>query len=176
MNVCVFCAANDVDAKYTEPAKELAKQLGEKKHNLIWGGDDTGLMKVMADGVSQNGGKIIGISVEMLRHKARKQADEMVFAKDIPERKAIMIERADVILLLAGGIGALSEAATVLVQRKHKKHSKPIIVLNTDGFYTGLRQQLEHMSAEGFLTMNFDEACYFAATPMEVIERLDLPV
>ncbi|HUC20367.1 MAG TPA: TIGR00730 family Rossman fold protein [Candidatus Polarisedimenticolaceae bacterium] len=172
MNVCVFCAANNVDARYSEPAARLAQLLGEQSHTLIWGGDDSGLMKVMADGVSESGGRIVGISVELLRHKARQQADEMIFTSDIAERKALMIERADVLVLMVGGIGALSEATDVLVLRKHKKHTKPLIVLNTAGFYRGLQQQLEHMNSEGFLPLKLEEVIYFAETPGEVLEYM----
>lgn len=89
MNICVFCSANDLEEKYTQPGEELARLLAKAGHTLIWGGSDYGLMKVMADGVQQGGGKIVGISMELFKAYARKEADEMIIAKNISERKAL---------------------------------------------------------------------------------------
>lgn len=173
MNVCVFCAGNEIDIVYTKPAGKLAQLLGQAGHTLVWGGIDEGLMKVMADGVSNNGGSLLGISVEFLRPKTRRQADEMIFAKDIGERKSTMIERSDIFVLLVGGIGALSETTDVLVGRKHKQHKKPLVVLNTADFYSGLKLQLEHMRSNGFLSSELDDAIYFAETPQEVLDYIE---
>lgn len=85
---------------------------------------------------------------------ARKNADEMIIAKTLGERKAGMLERADVIVVLPGGLGTLDEATEVLELKKQHHHDKPVIILNTAGFYDGLKFQLKRMSDEGFLKMN----------------------
>lgn len=151
MNICVFCSANDLDKKYTNAGKELAKLLAEAGHTLIWGGSNYGLMKVMADGVQQGGGKIVGISMELFKDFARKNADEMVIAKDLGERKATLLERSDIIIMMVGGLGTLDETTEILELKKQSRHNKAIIVLNTDGFYDGLKLQLDRMAQEGFL-------------------------
>jgi len=56
MNVCVFCSASDLPAKYTEPSVRLARLLAENGHNLVWGGSDVGLMHDIASGVQDAGG------------------------------------------------------------------------------------------------------------------------
>ncbi len=173
MNVCVFCAANDLEDKYIAPAKEFARLLAEGGHTLIWGGSDRGLMKVMADGVSQGGGKIIGISMEELKHNLRKNADEMIIAKDLTERKATFLKRADILVMMVGGIGTLDETTEILEHKKHKRHEKPIIILNSAGFYDGLRQQLEQMENEGFLTDPLRELIRFAETPRQALTIID---
>lgn len=94
MNVCVFLSAADLDERYTRPAREFAELIGKGGHTLVWGGSDSGLMKVVADGVRDSGGRLVGISVEFLRHLARTDADEMVFAKDLAERKALLLNTA----------------------------------------------------------------------------------
>jgi uncharacterized protein (TIGR00730 family) len=97
------------------------------------------------------GGRLVGISVEFLRGVARTDADEMVIAKDLAERKALLLARSDAIVVLVGGLGTLDEATEILELRKHRLHDKPVVLLNTDGFYDGLLQQLRRMEAEGFL-------------------------
>ena len=112
MNICVFLSAVDLDERYTRPAREFAELIGNGGHSLVWGGSDTGLMKVVADGVRETGGRLVGISVELFRGVARSDADEMVFAKDLAERKALLLGRADAIVVMAGGLGTLDEAPT----------------------------------------------------------------
>src|SRR3954466_1370241 len=109
LNVCVFCSANDLDQKYVLPAKELTRRLAEGGHTIIFGGSDSGLMKVVAEGAQAGGAKVIGISMESLRNKARQDLDELIIAEDLGKRKALMLERSDVLVVLPGGIGTLDE-------------------------------------------------------------------
>jgi uncharacterized protein (TIGR00730 family) len=173
MNVCVFCSANDLADKYMAPARQLATLIAEHGHSLVWGGSDTGVMKIMADGVRAGGGKIYGISVEILKERARPDADEMVIAKDLGERKAKMLARSDVIIVLPGGLGTLDELSEILELRKHNAHQKVVIVLNTDGFYGGLRTQLGRMSTEGFIKRPLAEYIAYADTPNEAIALVE---
>jgi predicted Rossmann-fold nucleotide-binding protein len=63
MNVVVFCSANDLEEKYTKPAKEFAGLLAKARYGLVWGGSDTGLMKEMATAAQEAGGKIVGVTM-----------------------------------------------------------------------------------------------------------------
>ena len=147
MNIGVFLSAADLDERYTRPAREFAELIGKGGHTLVWGGSDTGLMKVVADGVRETGGRLVGISVGFLQAWARKDADEMVIAKDLAKRKALMLARSDAIVVMAGGLGTLDEATEILEMRKHGLHDKPVVLLNTAGFYDGLTLQLQRMEA-----------------------------
>ena len=86
MNVCVFLSAADLDERYTRPAREFAELLGKGGHTLVWGGSDTGLMKVVADGVQEAGGRLVGISVDF-RGWASKVADEWCSPKISPSER-----------------------------------------------------------------------------------------
>ncbi len=172
MNICVFCSASDVSEQYTGPAAEFASGLAEAGHTLIWGGSDTGLMKIVATAAQNSGGKIIGISVEFLAHKARKNADEMIIAATLGERKSQFLSRSDALVILVGGVGTLDEATEIIELKKHRTHDKPIIFLNTAGFYDGLREQMIRMGKEGFLPRPLDEMLYFASTPADALGYL----
>ncbi|WP_182263079.1 TIGR00730 family Rossman fold protein [Rhodococcus sp. UFZ-B548] len=151
MNICVFLSSADLDKRYTQPAAEFAELIGKGGHTLVWGGSDTGLMKIVADGVQQSGGRLVGVSVDFLRQFARQDADEMVIAKDLAERKALLLARADAFVVMVGGMGTLDEATELLELRKHGLLDKPVVLLNTAGFYDGLILQLQRMEDEGFL-------------------------
>ncbi|MGF1427624.1 TIGR00730 family Rossman fold protein [Kitasatospora sp. LaBMicrA B282] len=172
MNITVFCSAYSLDARYTGPAADFARQLGEGGHTLVWGGSNAGLMGLLADTVKAAGGKLVGVMVELLAHKGYPGADELVMTPDLPARKAELLARADAIVVLVGGLGTLDEVTEVLELKKHDLHGKPVVVLDTEGFYTGLRTQLERMDAEGFLPRPLGELITFAETPAEVFAHL----
>ncbi|MBV6699289.1 TIGR00730 family Rossman fold protein [Kitasatospora aureofaciens] len=172
MNICVFCSAYSLDDRYTAPAAEFARLLGEGGHTLVWGGSNAGLMGLLADEVKAAGGRLVGVMVEMLKHKGYVGADELVMTRDLAERKAVLASRADAIVVLVGGLGTLDEVTEVLELKKHGMFDKPVVVLDTEGFYTGLRTQLERMDAEGFLPRPLGELIGFADTPAQVFEQL----
>ncbi|MDJ0341417.1 TIGR00730 family Rossman fold protein [Streptomyces sp. H10-C2] len=162
MNICVFLSAADLDERYTGPAREFAALIGKGGHTLVWGGSESGLMKVVADGVQDNGGRLVGVSVEFLHTKARKNADEMLITKDLAERKAQLLARSDAIVIMVGGTGTLDEATEILELKKHGLHTKPVVLLNAAGFYDGLKLQLQRMDAEGFLPLPLSNLVFFA--------------
>ena len=173
MKICVFLSAADLDERYTRPAREFAEAIGKGGHTLVWGGSNTGLMKVVADGVQETGGRLVGVSVELFRKMARADADEMVFAKDLAERKALLIAGSDAVVVMVGGLGTLDEATEILELRKHKLHEKPVVLLNTAGFYDGLTTQLRRMDDEGFLPVPLAELVYFADEGADALAHLE---
>lgn len=162
MNICVFLSAADLDERYTAPAREFARAIGAGGHTLVWGGSESGLMKVVADGVQEAGGRLVGVSVEFLRDKARLNADEMLITADLAERKAQLLLRSDAVVIMVGGTGTLDEATEILELKKHGLHTKPVVLLNSAGFYDGLREQFHRMEAEGFLPLPLADLVFFA--------------
>lgn len=181
MNVAIFCSSNELDEIYTKPAKELAKRLAQAGHTMLYGGSDHGLMRVMAEGMQQGGAKIVGITIPVYSDDTRKNVDEMIIAKTLGERKTLMLERSDVIIMLVGGLGTLDEATEILELKKQDHHNKPVIILNTAGFYDGPKTQLERMYREGFLkigepigikTKTLAQFVQFTETVDEVMEAI----
>ncbi|MFI6022791.1 MULTISPECIES: TIGR00730 family Rossman fold protein [unclassified Streptomyces] len=173
MRICVFLSAADLDERYTRPARDFGELIGKGGHTLVWGGSDTGLMKVVADGVHEAGGRLLGVSVEFLANKARPGADEMVIAADLAERKRLLLEKSDAVVIMVGGTGTLDEATEILELKKHGRTDKPVVLLNTAGFYDGLEQQFRRMEAEGFLPRPLAELMHFAAEPADALAHLE---
>lgn len=173
MNICVFLSAADLDDRYTGPAREFAELIGKAGHTLVWGGSDVGLMKVVADGVHEAGGRLVGVSVDFLSARAGPIADEMVVAKDLAERKALLLAKSDAIVIMVGGMGTLDEATEILELKKHALHAKPVVLLNTAGFYDGLKLQLQRMDVEGFLPVPLTELVYFADEGADALAYLE---
>ncbi|WP_255952116.1 LOG family protein [Streptomyces odontomachi] len=173
MNICVFLSAAELDERYTRPAREFAELIGKGGHTLVWGGSDVGLMKVVADGVAEAGGRLLGVSVEFLADRVRKVSDEMVIARDLGERKKFLLEKADAVVVMVGGTGTLDEATEILELKKHGHHIKPVVLLNTAGFYDGLKQQFQRMEEEGFLPLPLTDLVFFAEEPVGALAYLE---
>lgn len=173
MNICVFCSAQNVSEAHVEAVRELGKRIGKGGHTLIWGGSDRGLMKVIADSAHEAGARIVGISMDLVRDQLRTQADEMVVAEGLGERKALMLERSDGFVVTAGGIGTLDEVMSILELKKHHVHEKPVVMLNTEDYYGGFKTQLERMVEGGFVDGPLDNLVHFAETPDDAIRYIE---
>ncbi|MEU6096021.1 TIGR00730 family Rossman fold protein [Streptomyces sp. NPDC047079] len=176
MNICVFLSAADLADRYTRPAREFGELLAKGGHTLVWGGSDVGLMKVVADGAQEAGGRLVGVSVRFLAAKARAGTDEMVVAEDLAERKRLLLEKADAVVIMVGGTGTLDEATEILELKKHGHTDKPVVLLNTAGFYDGLKEQFRRMDDEGFLPRPLTELVFFAEEPVGALAYLEEPL
>ncbi|MGQ4475485.1 LOG family protein [Streptomyces sp. SAS_276] len=173
MKICVFLSAADLDERYTRPAREFAELLGKGGHTLVWGGSESGLMKVVADGVQATGGRLVGVSVTFLAVSARANPDEMVIAADLAERKRLLLEKSDAVVIMVGGTGTLDEATEILELKKHGHTDKPVVLLNTAGFYDGLKSQFLRMEEEGFLPVPLTDLVFFAEEPVGALAYLE---
>lgn len=159
--------------KYTKPAEEFASLIARHGYSLVWGGSDKGLMNIVATAVQKGGGKLFGVSMEFFKDVARENADEMVIAKDLGERKSLMLAKCEAIVVLIGGLGTFDEVAQILELKNLGIHEKPIVILNTENFYEGLKVQLQKMKDDGFVHHQLDELVYFADTPNEAMQYID---
>ncbi|HWP61743.1 MAG TPA: TIGR00730 family Rossman fold protein [Candidatus Paceibacterota bacterium] len=173
MNICVFSSGAELEETYTKPAETFARLLAQNGHSLVCGASDRGMMKVVADTASQLGAHITGITTKMLAYQARGDKQELLIEEDLGARKAQMQKRSDAFAALPGGLGTLDEIAEMMELKKHRVHDKPIVFLNTAGFYEGLKMQLERMEQQNFLPRPLRELVFFATTPEEAMEYIE---
>ena len=99
-HIGLFCAASDrLEASYYDLAGAFGRFVGERGLTLVYGGADSGLMESAARGVKDTGGHVVGIvpSVLEARRRVSRYVDEVVPCHDLSDRKAIMVERSDVL-------------------------------------------------------------------------------
>ncbi len=143
--VCVFCASSTrVDQRYLDLAREVGERLAAAGHSLVSGGGRVGMMGTVAAGARAGGAHTLGIIPESLvrLEVADTQSDELLTTADMAERKVAMMAKADGFLILPGGIGTLDELFEVWTTKTLGQHGKPVVVLDPDGFYTGLLEWL----------------------------------
>lgn len=165
--ICVFCSSsNDVSDFIKTEGAAFARLIAEKGYNLLYGGTAQGLMKVVADSYKAAGGHLIGViptymtDSESLKKRLNSDTaslenmadqgklylglDEVIKVDDLGPRKQIMLDRADAIVCLPGGIGTYDEFFTVLTLKQVGSHKKPIYLLNSDDYFNALIGLINH--------------------------------
>lgn len=142
---------------------------------LVYGAGCIGLMGAVARSVHEHGGTVVGVIPEYLRLKevCYEASDELIITETMRERKAIMEARADAFLALPGGFGTLEEIMEILTLKQLQRHAKPIIFLNTCGFYDPLLAQFQKLYDEHFTKPEFAAFYHVAQTPAEVLQYLE---
>jgi uncharacterized protein (TIGR00730 family) len=168
-SIGVFLSAGDVADEYRQAGAEMGRLIAEGGYTLVWGGSDTGLMKVVSDAAQAAGGRIVAVTMKRLEAVLKPSADEKVVTLDLAHRKVLLLARSDALVLLPGGLGSIDEFTEILERKKHDEHAKPMVVLNVAGFYDGFKMQLERMHDEGFLPRRLDSLVGFASTPAEAL-------
>jgi uncharacterized protein (TIGR00730 family) len=178
-NLAVFCAsANGANSIYREQAEELGLALAARNIGLVYGGAKVGLMQAVADASLLAGGQVVGVIPEVLvdLEVAHQGLTELHVTSTMHTRKALIGERSDAFVILPGGFGTFEEMFEVLAWQTLKLHNKPIIILNTNGFYDSLLIFLDHCVAEGMLKLKNREILLVAQTVQEIFDILGLPL
>lgn len=174
-NVCVFASScNYLEDIYYKEASEFGFLLSKSGFNMVYGGSSLGLMWACAEKVKENGGKIIGVMPEKLYNLgvSTDECVELTVTKGMRERKGKMDEMSDAVVALAGGFGTLEELTEMIVQKQLGYNNKPIVLLNTNGFYDKLNDFFESMIAQNFARSSARELYYIAQTPEDAVEYL----
>ena len=152
-SLCVFCGSQTGrNPAYATLARGLGTALAQRRITLVYGAGGIGLMGVVADAVLAGGGEAIGVIPEKLERLevAHPGLNETVVTKDMFRRKRIMLDRADGFVILPGGYGTLDEFFEVLTWKQLGLLDKPIVVLDSEGYWGPLLDLLDQVSAEGF--------------------------
>jgi uncharacterized protein (TIGR00730 family) len=175
--ICVFCASSErIDPRYVALAADVGAELARRGHTLVSGGGSLSCMGAVATAARAGGARTVGIIPEALLawEVADEQADELVVTADMRERKGEMDRRADGFLTLPGGLGTLEELLEIWVARILRLHDKPIVVLDPDGVFLPLRQQVERLVDMGFARPHVHAALAWASEVREAFDLLEL--
>lgn len=149
--------------------------MAERGDVLVYGGTHVGLMGTVARSLQDRAGRIVGVIPKFMadRGLVHPTADELILTGDMRERKAVMESRADAFLALPGGFGTLEEMMEIVTLKQLQQHTKPVVFLNTAGFYDPLVELFEHMLAHRFIKSYADSLYLFAPDVEAVFAYLD---
>lgn len=173
--VCVFASScNYLEEIYYKSASELGELLAKNDFEMVYGGSCLGLMWACAEQVKNNNSKIYGVMPKKL-YEMGVYTDECVdltVTEGMRERKALMDELSDAVIALPGGFGTLEELAEMIVQKQLGYNQKPIIFLNTNGFYDKLIEFFDEMMLKKFARSDASNLYFIANSPNDAIKYL----
>jgi len=173
--VCVYCASSDkIHEKYFEATRTLAKALVKNSTTVVYGGGARGLMGALADTVIEEKGRIIGIMPHFMKEVEfhHKDVNEFIFTADMHERKKQFMVGVDALIALPGGCGTFEELMEAITLKRLGIFTKPIIILNLDGYYDPLLAMLDRSIEEGFLSESHRAIWTVFTDPSKVLETI----
>jgi len=173
--VAVYCgSSNGEDPAYLAEARALGAGIAAAGLGLVYGGASAGLMGAVADAALAGGAEVIGVLPEVLAGNeiAHAGLTRLELVATMHERKARMAELADAFLVLPGGYGTLEELLEVVTWAQLRLHAKPVILINTAGYWDGFLAFLDTAVAAGFLKARNRELLLVAADAGDAIEML----
>ncbi len=174
-SVCVYCASStQIDEKYFRAAEELGTLIAQNGLRLITGAGNMGLMNAVEEAALAAGGKVTGIIPTFMIKEGWHHTGltELIETTSMHERKQMMADLSDGAIALPGGCGTFEELLEVITWKQLGLYLKPIIILNTDGYYDHLIAQLEKALEDQFMRDIHAGIWKVATTPKEAMQLL----
>ncbi len=171
MNVTVYLAANPgKDPAVTHAVRELGAWIGESGNTLVYGGSKTGLMGIVAQGVLDADGDVIGVEPQFFIDECLQMENltQLIVTETMAERKAKMIELGDAFIALPGGNGTLEEISEIMSMESLGHTSAPCILYNINGYYDLLQRFLRQMISCGYSTPQRQANIFFVKSLDEI--------
>ncbi|HST94586.1 MAG TPA: TIGR00730 family Rossman fold protein [Microvirga sp.] len=175
-SICVYCGSGfGADPVFAENAAALGRAMAQQGIRLVYGGGNVGLMGTVAQATLDHGGYVTGIIPEFLksREKLLDDVQETIVVPDMHTRKRLMFEKADAFVALPGGIGTLEELVEQMTWAQLGRHTKPILMLSTKGFWKPLLTLFAHMRDQGFIRQGLELNYLVAERVEDVIPMLE---
>lgn len=174
-SVCVYCGSRPgAMPAYAQAADTLGTAIAAAGWRLVYGAGDVGLMGVVARAAQAAGGDTFGvIPTHLLEWEVGKtDLTRFVVTETMHERKKVMLMNADAVVVLPGGAGSLDELFEVLTWRQLGLHEKPILILNTEGYWDPLLTLVDHVIAQGFADPSLGGFLTLVDTPESAMAAL----
>ncbi|MDC3164473.1 TIGR00730 family Rossman fold protein [Gammaproteobacteria bacterium] len=172
-NISIFCGAHEgKNPKYAQSAKIISEAIAKKGINVVFGGGNVGLMKIISDTALNNGVDVLGISLKSLHalELANPRLNEIVVTDTLLDRKDEFMSRSDAFIVLPGGVGSLDELAEIMASNQLGIINKPVGILNTEGYYDHLLKWFDKAVEEGFISSANLKELLVSDNPEELVD------
>ena len=157
-SVCVYCGSSSRGpARHRRDAIRFGQALAGAGVELVYGGGHVGLMGLMADAALSAGGRVTGVIPEDLikAEIGHGKVTRLVVTRSMHGRKMAMFKRSDAFVVLPGGPGTLDEFFEVLTWRQLRFHDKPIVLVESHGYWKPLTDLIEWIIGNGYARASF---------------------
>ena len=175
MNICVYGAASkNIDPKYTDAGYDLGLKLAKRGHGLVFGGGNGGMLGAVARGAHDGGAHIIGIAPSFFNIDGvlYPHSDEIIYTETMRQRKQKREDMSGACIVTPGGIGTFEEFFEILTLKQLARTDKPLVILNTAGYYDSMLMMMRHSIENNFLTASTMGLIFVADTPDEALDYI----
>lgn len=173
--ICVYCASSTkVNDDYFRAAEMLGKVFAENNVQLVYGGGSVGLMGRIADTMLAAGGKVTGVIPQFMCEQEwdHNGLTELIVTQTMHERKEKMAFMSDAAVALPGGCGTFEELLEVITWKQLGIFTKPIIIVNVNGYYDPLIEMLHRAIDEQFMRDLHKDIWQVVTTADEVLPAI----
>lgn len=175
-NICVFGASSqNIDKAYVQAAYELGTLMAQRGWECLNGAGSEGLMRAVSDGVLDAGGKATGVIPQFMIDNGwhYDRLTSIVATASMHERKHTLATMSQAVIALPGGCGTMEELLEAITWRQLGLAPKPIVLLNTMGYYCSLESMLTHAIEQGFMKPSHHRLWQLASTPVEALDLIE---
>ncbi len=172
-SICVYCASStQIDNQYFQAARSLGRLMGERGITLVNGAGSMGLMAASTDGCLEAGGRAVGIIPSFMVKEGwcHQGMTEIIETIDIHQRQEKMAEMSDAAIVLPGGCGTFAELMELITWKQLGLYLKPIVLLNTKGYYDPMLKVLHQAAEQHFMRQQHTAIWQVAQTPEEALD------
>ena len=174
-SLTVYCSSStQLEPAFHRAADLVGTGLSSRGLSLVYGGGCIGLMGEVATSAAKGGAHVTGVITHKLveHEQANNKCDELIVVDTMQERRTIMMDRGDGYLILPGGVGTYEEFFEVLVGRQLGDHTKPIGIVNVNGYFDPLGDMLEHGIEHQFIRPALRELLFIDPCPDAVLDYI----
>ncbi|MBL6749469.1 MAG: TIGR00730 family Rossman fold protein [Nevskia sp.] len=175
MRICVYCASSSQShPEYRESARRLGGVLAQAGCTIVYGGGTAGSMGALADGALAQGGAVVGILPRFMADLewGHPGLTTLHVVEDMRERKHRLLADSDAVIALPGGCGTLEELMEAITLKRLGLYFKPIVLVNTRGFYAPLQGFLRDMIDERFMNPEHARMWSLVESPEDVLPAI----
>lgn len=175
MRICVYAASSQqADPAYRDAAESLGRLLAQARCSIVYGGGSAGSMGAIANGALSERGEVIGILPRFMADLewGHPGLTRLELVEDMRERKHKLLTDSDAVVALPGGCGTLEELFEAITLKRLGLYFNPIVLLNTNGFYTPLQSFMQQVIAERFLNPGHEAMWSLVDAPEDVLPTI----
>lgn len=175
-NICVFGASSrNIGQSYLDAAYRLGELMAQRGWTCLNGAGSEGLMRAVSDGVLDAGGEAVGVIPQFMIDNGwhYDRLTRIIATDSMHERKHTLAQMSQAVIALPGGCGTMEELLEAITWRQLNLAIKPIVILNTLGFYNHLEAMLNHSIGQGFMKASHHKLWSLASTPSEALDIIE---
>ncbi|MBR5639867.1 MAG: TIGR00730 family Rossman fold protein [Muribaculaceae bacterium] len=176
VNICVFGASSrDLEQAYVDAAYQLGALMAQRGWTCLNGAGCEGLMRAVSDGTLDAGGEAIGVIPQFMVDNGwhYDRLTRIITTADMHERKLTLAQMSQAVIALPGGCGTMEELLEAITWRQLNLAPKPIVVLNTRGYYNHLAAMLTTAIEQGFMKKSHHRLVQLVDTPEQAVEVIE---